>query len=270
MCCDVCHPVSFPVATVPIKGSRSKRKMKVTNFTMDEYDLRLRDGLNEWREQQLEDEGRGGDDFFGPEVLMSNDVRNRIVDLAHHGKIQNVKTLEEQTGWQYALHYGLKVFELINIYSRPHTLLPSAPPASQVFQGIDTNIASQLPTEGKRLRTCGACGSDKHIRASVVVDLLHLTNCFLGSNKLCPNWRPIPVKNENEQDENCDTKGLLTPAAVSSAGPSQSSTERIAKKPRTCGACGATGHIRTSSMCPQWKPLVERRTMKEEIPGVCP
>lgn len=181
VCCDMCHPIVFPIADAPIKASRGKRKLKVRNFTMDEYNQRLRDGLTMWRKQQLKDEGCDGDDFFGPEILMSNDVRNQIVDLAHHGKIPNVKAIEEQTGWQYTLQYGQKILEIINIYSRPQALLPVAAPSgrpkSQALQGVDTNTTLPQPsTDVKRPRACGLCGSDKHIRTFTVSDFPQPTN----------------------------------------------------------------------------------------------
>ena len=40
-----------------------------------------------------------GNDFFGLQYIMSDDILNRIVDLAHHKKLSDVPSLLKQTDW---------------------------------------------------------------------------------------------------------------------------------------------------------------------------
>ena len=41
-----------------------------------------------------------GDDFLGLQYIMSDDILNRIVDLAYHKKLSDIPSLLEQTDWQ--------------------------------------------------------------------------------------------------------------------------------------------------------------------------
>lgn len=65
---------------------------------MTAHDFNLRKGLNNWHTLQMECEFPGND-FFGLQYIMSDDILNRIVDLACHKKLSDVPSLLEQTNW---------------------------------------------------------------------------------------------------------------------------------------------------------------------------
>ena len=82
---------------------------------MGSYDFKLKDGLDNWCTVQMETEFPG-DEFFGPQYLMSGDILNRIVDLARYKKLADVASLLGQTDWRHAGKYGPQILELVNIY----------------------------------------------------------------------------------------------------------------------------------------------------------
>lgn len=71
--------------------------------------------------------GLGGDDYFGLQLILSDDILDRIVDLTHHFKAPDVKSLYDQTSWHYAVQYREYIVKLINI----HVLPPSMPSLPQ-------------------------------------------------------------------------------------------------------------------------------------------
>ena len=176
-CCDSCNPEFFPFLSPPSplpKLPRSKRKFKFEDYKMNSSDFKLRDGLDNWRTSQMETEFPG-DDFFGPQYIMSDDILNRIVDLAHHGKLLDISSLLEQTDWKHAVKYGFEILELVNMIHTPPlpplapvlSLAPSTSSSRPALQDI-LNPLSQInrsnPQPGARKpRHCTACGAENHI-----------------------------------------------------------------------------------------------------------
>ncbi|KAG1720153.1 hypothetical protein EDB19DRAFT_1647321 [Suillus lakei] len=61
--------------------------------------MSLLQALESWREQQLVESGMGENDFFGPQLMLADSIMTQIINLAHHGKIQDITSLKEQTEW---------------------------------------------------------------------------------------------------------------------------------------------------------------------------
>jgi hypothetical protein len=123
LCCRVCSPHSFTIMssharTLPPKPTRSRRK-KIAKYSMEDRDHRLHDDLIRWRRDQQMKEGFGADIFFGPQRILSDQVLDRIVDLAHHSKIISIETLGEQTLWKGTLKYGKEILALIRAHAPP-------------------------------------------------------------------------------------------------------------------------------------------------------
>ena len=116
-----------------------------------------------------------GDDFFGLQYLMSDDILNHIVDLTHYKKLANVALFLEQTDWRHTGNYGPQILELINVYVLPLPLPPpplppslSLLPSSQtVLQGVSHSLPQVnewIPQAGlRKSQCCAACGADNHI-----------------------------------------------------------------------------------------------------------
>ena len=127
-----------------------------------------------------------GDNFFGPQYLMSDNILNRIVDLARHNKLTDIASLFEQTDWRHASKYGTQILELVNI-SKPPPPPPPPPPLSSLSLLLSPREALQdvlnplsqvnegIPKPGpKKSRRCTACGADNHICA-----LYHTPTCIV-------------------------------------------------------------------------------------------
>ncbi|KII91007.1 hypothetical protein PLICRDRAFT_553037 [Plicaturopsis crispa FD-325 SS-3] len=208
LCCDSCNPDHFLLrfAPKPAQSKRGKRKAKVGDYTMTPTDFKLRDALDEWRKKQMEEEGLGRDDFFGPQLLLSDGILDRIVDLAHASKVTNIQELNEQTDWCYASTYGPKILSIIESHA-PAPAPPTAPPPvstplqrhSNTTQGASSSGTPSAsgssssarrqnlqpgPTgeKPKRVYRCGACGMTGHI----------------ASNQKCPKWMPKEKRSNRE------------------------------------------------------------------------
>ncbi|KAF5381621.1 hypothetical protein D9615_005404 [Tricholomella constricta] len=230
-----------------VKATRGKRKVKADKYTMKPHDHGLKDALDAWRTKQLATDFEG-DDFFGPQMILSDDLLDRIVDLAHYCKIPDVEALLHQTSWRYASKYGPAIQELVFKYQPEPPLAPTPaliPPTTESASQAVPVTCSPLSLPTKKARLCSACGSFTHI----------------ASNKVCPNYRPAMRRQIN--DENVD------PASTST--PSQPLASK-SKQQRQCRACGEMGHIASSKKCPAWKPKedrvkLDRRSLSSLHPG---
>jgi hypothetical protein len=121
----MCNPAHFLLRFVakPSSTKRGKRKIKVTPYMMGPRDFELRCSLNKWRQQQLLADF-GDNNFFQPQQTLTDQIRDRIVDLAHDKKIVNVETLQQQTNWVYTKTYGTQILKIIEWHAPPPPPLP--------------------------------------------------------------------------------------------------------------------------------------------------
>jgi hypothetical protein len=165
-CCDTCNPAHFLLRFVarPPATKRGKKKIKVTPYMMGPRDFDLRCSLNEWRQQQLLADF-GDDDFFGPQQILTDQIRDRIVDLAHDKKIVNVETLQQQTDWVYTETYGAQILKIIERHAPPPPPLPFVSTPLQP-RTLDKSLAiqpSSRPTAKARAPSkCGSCHQTGH------------------------------------------------------------------------------------------------------------
>ncbi|KIK81639.1 hypothetical protein PAXRUDRAFT_155602 [Paxillus rubicundulus Ve08.2h10] len=71
--------------------------------------------LIHWREMKMIEEDLDGNDLFGPQIIMSNKILHRIIDLIHYFKLTKPTSLLEQTVWCYSMDYGLEIIQLIKV-----------------------------------------------------------------------------------------------------------------------------------------------------------
>ncbi|KAF9565288.1 P-loop containing nucleoside triphosphate hydrolase protein [Agrocybe pediades] len=233
LCCDRCFPdaVHFlPPSTtsLPTAGPRRKRKFKVKKYTMGPSDSQLAKALHEWRLEQMNRLGLGGDILFGPQLILSDDILDRLVRLGHLKRLPDVDALENQTDWRYSREYGQQVLALV------HAAYPMSEALGPIMEN-GTRVVAALP-KPKRPRAprppaqCAACGNLGHI----------------ASNQLCPS-----------------RQGQLPPAPQAShvpveiPAPTAPSTSTAV---RTCHACGVQGHISSSRICSKW---LERQAARQ-------
>ena len=69
---------------------------------MAEADRKLREALCDWRSTQLQALGAStGNDMFGSQLIMTDEILERILDLAHFGQIDTLVMLQTQVSWRY-------------------------------------------------------------------------------------------------------------------------------------------------------------------------
>ncbi|KAM6489692.1 P-loop containing nucleoside triphosphate hydrolase protein [Amanita muscaria] len=150
ICCDLCQPNFFDQYWMyPDQQSRGTGKSRLKPFEPAESDLRLMDELFKWRkEKALVKFGRSFFETLGANLLMSDEVIERIVACVHSRKIKSLEDVTKETGWtseaSWVAEFGGSLMEVIQTYS------PPAPPLG--------------PCEKQKRgpSTCTACGQSGH------------------------------------------------------------------------------------------------------------
>lgn len=182
-CCDICNPAAlqsrlFP--SLPLPSTRAKHKFTIKPYEMTTRGHDLHQELLHWRDFKVLEEDLDGDNFFGPQIIMSNKILDRIIDLAHYSKIISTTALFEQTHWCYADLYGPEILKIIKTCI-PLPCPPSPKPVASVSvpvlgsssivnqhslapnpQSIEAAGSVDVPSV-KRPRKCSACGNFGHI-----------------------------------------------------------------------------------------------------------
>ncbi|KAI5980651.1 hypothetical protein EDD15DRAFT_2187261 [Pisolithus albus] len=167
-CCDIHNPSDFTSyeSRVP-KVPRATQRSRLPKYTKDKYDYALENSLLDWCEQKTATVyGWAGLNNDGP-VIMSDSTLDRIIDCAHHRKIETCQDLKREMGWMDSDLYGDEVLALIRRHAPP---LPSVFVSTPLSRGTTSSITTptvvplpqlQLPTT-LRPNKCSACGQEGH------------------------------------------------------------------------------------------------------------
>lgn len=177
ICCGVCEsrqqlsfcrlpPLVDVDSSTTTTPARRQTKVKLPNFTMDAHDTTLKHRLTEWRKETAAREC-GGRFFFGTHVILPQPILQRIVELAHHGRLVDQLSLHTLAGWHANLvkRYGAAVLAIVQQCAAPTPPpLPSPPPP------LLASSSQPLPSKTRATRTgvrkCKGCGSLEHIGTS--------------------------------------------------------------------------------------------------------
>lgn len=223
LCCNVCNPDHFLLlyAPGPVKEPRGRNRLPLADFEMGARDYTLRKSLNSWADMKTETEGLG-DDFFGGQMILPVQVRDRIVNLAHFSKFElhdmdsDLVILREQTHWYHSAVYGAEVLNIVRENAPPppaasllFTRTPLQPISRSGFQGTRASRVLQDIVDGRTrsskkptTRRCGSCGEVGHIGKSKIYVNNQSNPPFTATNKDCPNWRPKPARGHQDHNEN--------------------------------------------------------------------
>src|SRR6266702_5953121 len=180
LCCDTCNPGSFilplPMTSAP-KQTQAPNKFKVGQFELTDADLRLKTALQDWRRNQLLST-IGDDNTFRSQLIMTNDVLERLVGLAHFKQVSNLASIHTQVSWQYSDLWGTHILDIIKKHfpaSIDHaSSIPVLQPAKNLLgssavhrpsNDLSTTTVHSSSHDPKppRARRCSACGSGTHI-----------------------------------------------------------------------------------------------------------
>jgi len=67
---------------------------------LTDADVRLKTALQDWRRNQLLSTV-GDDDTFGPQLIMTDDILERFVELAHFKQVSDLASIHTQVSWRY-------------------------------------------------------------------------------------------------------------------------------------------------------------------------
>lgn len=121
---------------------RRSRIETLTVEKMTDADMKLINTLEDWREATTKT--RYGEAFlldFGPSLIMSTTILDRIINCVHYNKISSLQELTRETRWDEVSLYGSELLAMI------HAIHPT-----------QTN---NLETP-KKMRSCGSCGQLGH------------------------------------------------------------------------------------------------------------
>ncbi|KAI9452135.1 P-loop containing nucleoside triphosphate hydrolase protein [Lactarius psammicola] len=192
LCCDTCNPGSFilpiPTTSAP-KQTRAPNKFKAGQYKLTNTDLNLTSALQDWRNAQLRSIGiLTGDDMYGSQLIMPDDVLERIVELAHFNQLADLASIRAQVNWRYSDLWGTQILDLVKIHvptgstdsvdqlgaapspCRSMTNAVPGPSNSHRSPGVQSsatttaaNSSAPKPRTRTRSYKCSACGSSSHI-----------------------------------------------------------------------------------------------------------
>jgi hypothetical protein len=119
ICCDLHDPPAFAqFANLDIESQpRKKQKAAVKTYTPTPLDIQLKIRLHEWRVTSAkQDHSRAEYTMFRYALVMSDEVRQRIVDCAHDGLLGSVEDLKhEVSGWtsEHIQKYSKDVLDIV-------------------------------------------------------------------------------------------------------------------------------------------------------------
>ncbi|KIK96247.1 hypothetical protein PAXRUDRAFT_138923 [Paxillus rubicundulus Ve08.2h10] len=166
--------------------------------------IALQEALDDWREAKtVAVYGWSNLHDIGLCIVMPNSILERIVDCAHHRKINNAQDLKCETGWSDAEQYGTKIIALLQRHapplSTPFITTPLRPLTCSIVNASPSQLgppSATIPTGAsapsnspsvavvsKRQIKCGACGGVGHN----------------ARNQLCPK-HPSHMNNQNKEN----------------------------------------------------------------------
>jgi hypothetical protein len=57
--------------------------------------------------------------MFGSQIIMTDDILERILDLAHFGKFVDLVMFQGQVSWRYCDRWGAQVFNIVKLHFPP-------------------------------------------------------------------------------------------------------------------------------------------------------
>lgn len=81
---------------------------------MSELDKSLTSALQEWRDTQLVCIGiPAGDNMYESQLIMTDNILERIVGLAHHNQVADLALIKAQVNWRYNDLWGTQIIEIV-------------------------------------------------------------------------------------------------------------------------------------------------------------
>ena len=174
----------------PPKTTRAPAQTKITPYIAGQPELALRQDLHQWRET-VAPSLYGDYDLYGPDLLLHFKIIQRIVDLAHAHKLDNIQDLEIQTRWCFAHKYGEDIMCIVRRHF-PKQIPPSPfvstplisrsrenqfpPTVSLPHPPSPTTVLA--PRKPRAPPTCSVCRVMGHLSTSFLQLILAMIHLF--------------------------------------------------------------------------------------------
>jgi hypothetical protein len=170
ICCDIHHPDHFSIYSSPAdESSVMLHRSHLPKYTKQASDLDLQDVLDDWREQKtISTYGWSHLSDLGPSLVLPNCMLDRIIDCAHHHKINSILDLKKETGWMDSDRFGNEIITLIQRHAPPTTSPFVTTPLRHPSTGSVPVLATPCPTARtnapnlKHKNKCSACNNEGH------------------------------------------------------------------------------------------------------------
>ena len=129
--------------------SSSSRRSNIKPYEPDTSALNLYDLLTTWRAEEYRKRYRGNV-FMGLAMVMSDEIIQRLVDVAHAGKLMTVDDIIDQTGWTVssARRYGPEILDIVRLVRPDHFTIKSADSNPEI---LCSSLSRKPLTEKKNL-----------------------------------------------------------------------------------------------------------------------
>jgi len=136
-------------------------------YAKNSIDLELQKELESWRKAEYAALGFTGT-LVGPQMLMSDEILDRLVDLAHVGALRAPEQLAHEIDWVFSGKYATTLVELIHRLAPPPPIAPKhRAAANSRSDEAQTNVTPQSNAENDGLRqpkkrVCRQCHQPGH------------------------------------------------------------------------------------------------------------
>ncbi|KAH9165888.1 hypothetical protein EDB89DRAFT_265453 [Lactarius sanguifluus] len=74
--------------------------VKARQYELTDADVRLKTALQDWRRNQYLSTV-GYENMYGPQLIMTDDILERFVELAHFEEVSDLASIHTQVSWRY-------------------------------------------------------------------------------------------------------------------------------------------------------------------------
>ncbi|KAH8982246.1 hypothetical protein EDB86DRAFT_372749 [Lactarius hatsudake] len=122
--------------------------VKARRYELTDADVRLKIALQDWRRNQYLSTV-GYEDMYGPQLIMTDDILERFVELAHFEEVSDLASIHVQVSWRYIDRWGAQVLDIIK------THIPPGPPSLQSAENLPGPSAVRQPSDAQ-LTSCSS------------------------------------------------------------------------------------------------------------------
>ncbi|KAK0495075.1 P-loop containing nucleoside triphosphate hydrolase protein [Armillaria luteobubalina] len=244
-CCDICEPQYWPVSVMDAYDRpRTTYQYRPKEYERGPAEMALREALVAIRRELWREKFPGGS-ILSPQALMPTVLLDRVVDLAHYGRLETMVDIRKQLDWAYAEKCGPSILVLIEkmcpvsekhtrLVKRPSAVLTSPFTSTPLRQAPSTPFARTYDNiDSTPLSPCSVPSLTFHTPA--------VSSHFPQPLSSTPLRQALGISSTTNIPSNSPSFVVENPAAPEKSAHAGHASRKERKKTQ-CGACGAAGH----------------------------